>query len=94
MLQEERREREKQLSETKDALRLMREKLQATSEQVMLMQANFVDTEKQWLDEKTRLEIKTKDLAEKHEAQVSAMIHKVILFSQRTDKWCYRHPYI
>ena len=59
--------------ETKDTLRLMREKLQATSEQVMLMQANFVDTETQWSEEKARLELKTKDSIEKHEAQVRSI---------------------
>ena len=73
VLQKESGEREKELMETKDTLRLMREKLQATSEQVMLMQANFVDTETQWSEEKARLELKTKDSIEKHEAQVRSI---------------------
>lgn len=45
--------------------------LQVTSEQLMLVQANFVDQENQWKEEKHRLEVKVKDILEKHEYEMS-----------------------
>ena len=45
--------------------------LQVTSEQLMLVQANFVDQENQWKEEKQRLEVKVKDIVEKHEHELS-----------------------
>jgi hypothetical protein len=37
----------------------------------MLTQANFVDAESQWKEERQRLEVKIKDVAEKHEHELS-----------------------
>ena len=45
--------------------------LQVTSEQLMLVQANFVDQENQWKEEKQRLELKIRDATEKHEHELS-----------------------
>ena len=44
---------------------------QVTSEQLMLVQANFVDQENQWKEDRQRLEVKVKDTVEKHEHELS-----------------------
>lgn len=63
--------KENDLVESKDTQKLLKEKLQATSEQIMLLQANFVDMETQWKAERSRLEGKVKDITEKHEVEVN-----------------------
>lgn len=37
----------------------------------MLLQANFVDAEKEWKEEKHRLEVRHHDMVEKHEHELS-----------------------
>lgn len=74
ILQKENSEKEHELTESREAMRMLKEKLQVTSEQMMLLQANFVDMEIQWKEEKLRLESRMKDTAEKHETEVGRFI--------------------
>ncbi|XP_055888049.1 kinectin-like [Biomphalaria glabrata] len=71
ILQAENAEKDRQLSESREAQRFLKEKLQVTSEQVLLLQANFVETETQWKEEKLRYQTKLKDVVEKHEVELS-----------------------
>ncbi|CAL1543522.1 unnamed protein product [Lymnaea stagnalis] len=71
VLQKENADKDKELSDSRDTQRLLKEKLQMSSEQMMILQASFVDMETQWKDEKLRLENKLKDTVEKHETELS-----------------------
>ncbi|XP_046571680.1 uncharacterized protein MCAP_0864-like [Haliotis rubra] len=71
VLQTEMAEKENQLAENKEIMKTLKDKLQVTSEQLMLLQANFVDMEAQWKTERERLEKKQKDLIEKQETEKS-----------------------
>ncbi|XP_012944847.2 putative leucine-rich repeat-containing protein DDB_G0290503 [Aplysia californica] len=71
VLQKESADKERDLLETRETMRLLKEKLQVTSEQMMLLQANFVDMETQWKEERSRLEGRLKDTVEKHETELS-----------------------
>lgn len=71
VLQKEKNAKEKQINESLDIQKSFKEKLQVTSEQLMLMQANLVDMEMQWKEEKNRLNEKIRDLIEKHDHEHS-----------------------
>lgn len=71
VLQKEKSAKEKQINESLDIQKSFKEKLQVTSEQLMLMQANLVDMEMQWKEEKNRLNEKIRDLIEKHDHEHS-----------------------
>ena len=70
VLQEEGVKKEKALAEAKETTRLLKEKLQMTSEQMMILQANFADMESQNKKEIARFEVRLKDTIEKHETEV------------------------
>lgn len=69
VLQKDVSEKDKQLAESHDIQKSFKEKLQVTSEQMMLMNANMVDMEMQWKDEKKKLDEKIRGLIEKHETE-------------------------
>lgn len=69
VLQREVTTKDKQIEESIEVQKNFKEKLQSTSEQLMLMQANIVDMEMQWNDEKKKLDGKIRDLIEKHELE-------------------------
>ena len=71
ILQTEMSEKDKKILEDRETLKMLKDKLQVTSEQLMLMQASFVDTESQWKYEKTKLESHYKNVIEKHETETS-----------------------
>ena len=69
VLQKEVTSKDKAIEEGLHVQRNFKEKLQTTSEQLMLMQANIVDMEMQWKDEKKKLDGKIRDLTEKQELE-------------------------
>ncbi|ESO94726.1 hypothetical protein LOTGIDRAFT_160959 [Lottia gigantea] len=71
IMQSEMTGKDEELRKNREALRNLKDKLQVTSEQLLLIQANFVEMEAQWRDEKSKLETKVKSLVEKHETEVS-----------------------
>lgn len=71
VIQKESTEKESKLTESYDIQKSFKEKLQVMSEQMMLFQANFVDMETQWRDDKKGLDAKIRTLVEKHEEELS-----------------------
>lgn len=65
VLQKEVTAKDREIEEGLHVQKNFKEKLQTTSEQLMLMQANIVDMEIQWKDEKKKLDAKIRDLIEK-----------------------------
>lgn len=65
VLQKEVTAKDREIEESLHVQKNFKEKLQTTSEQLMLMQANIVDMEIQWKDEKKKLDAKIRDLIEK-----------------------------
>lgn len=71
VLQKENSEKEKQINESVDVQKNFKEKLQLTSEQLMLTQANLTDMELQWKEEKNKMNEKIRELMEKHDHELS-----------------------
>lgn len=71
ILQTELSDKTKKMEESNATTKNFREKLQMTSEQMIMMQENFVDTETQWREERQKMEKKTQDVVEKHERELS-----------------------
>lgn len=69
VLQKEVTAKDREIEEGLHVQKNFKEKLQTTSEQLMLMQANIVDMEIQWKDEKKKLDAKIRDLIEKQELE-------------------------
>lgn len=69
VLQKEVTAKDREIEEGLHVQKNFKEKLQSTSEQLMLMQANIVDMEIQWKDEKKKLDTKIRDLIEKQELE-------------------------
>ena len=69
VLQKEVSGKDKQIMESYDIQKRFKEKLQVASEQMMLMQANIVDMEMQYKEEKKKLDSKIRELIEKHETE-------------------------
>lgn len=69
VLQKEVTAKDREIEEGLHVQKNFKEKLQSTSEQLMLMQANIVDMEIQWKDEKKKLDAKIRDLIEKQELE-------------------------
>lgn len=69
VLQKEVTAKDRDIEEGLHVQKNFKEKLQTTSEQLMLMQANIVDMEIQWKDEKKKLDTKIRDLIEKQELE-------------------------
>lgn len=69
VLQKEVTAKDREIEESLHVQKNFKEKLQTTSEQLMLMQANIVDMEIQWKDEKKKLDAKIRDLIEKQELE-------------------------
>lgn len=69
VLQKEVTAKDRDIEEGLHVQKNFKEKLQTTSEQLMLMQANIVDMEIQWKDEKKKLDAKIRDLIEKQELE-------------------------
>lgn len=69
VLQKEVTAKDREIEEGLHEQKNFKEKLQTTSEQLMLMQANIVDMEIQWKDEKKKLDAKIRDLIEKQELE-------------------------
>lgn len=69
VLQKEVTAKDREIEEGLHVQKNFKEKLQTTSEQLMLMQANIVDMEIQWKDEKKKLDTKIRDLIEKQELE-------------------------
>lgn len=69
VLQKEVTAKDREIEEGFSVQKNFKEKLQTTSEQLMLMQANIVDMEIQWKDEKKKLDSKIRDLLEKQELE-------------------------
>lgn len=69
VLQKEVTAKDREIEESLHVQKNFKEKLQSTSEQLMLMQANIVDMEIQWKDEKKKLDAKIRDLIEKQELE-------------------------
>lgn len=69
VLQKEVTAKDRDIEEGLHVQKNFKEKLQSTSEQLMLMQANIVDMEIQWKDEKKKLDAKIRDLIEKQELE-------------------------
>lgn len=69
VLQKEVTAKDREIEEGLHVQKNFKEKLQSTSEQLMLMQANIVDMEIQWKDEKRKLDAKIRDLIEKQELE-------------------------
>lgn len=69
VLQKEVTAKDREIEEGLHRQKNFKEKLQTTSEQLMLMQANIVDMEIQWKDEKKKLDAKIRDLIEKQELE-------------------------
>lgn len=69
VLQKEVTAKDREIEESLHVQKNFKEKLQSTSEQLMLMQANIVDMEIQWKDEKRKLDAKIRDLIEKQELE-------------------------
>lgn len=69
VLQKEVTAKDREIEEGLHVQKNFKGKLQTTSEQLMLMQANIVDMEIQWKDEKKKLDAKIRDLIEKQELE-------------------------
>lgn len=69
VLQKEVTAKDREIEEGLHVQKNFKEKLQTTSEQLMLMQANIVDMEIQWKDEKKKLDAKIRDLIERQELE-------------------------
>ena len=71
VLQAEMSQKERNLSETGVTSKTLQEKLQMTSEQMQLMQENFVTMETEWREEKESLEKRLREEVENHESESS-----------------------
>lgn len=71
VLQKESSQKDRELEESKGVQRSFKEKLQVMSEQMMLAQANLVDMESQWQDQKKKYESKISEITEKHEHEIT-----------------------
>ena len=77
VLQKESSQKDRELNESREIQKSFKDRLQVTSEQMMLFQANIADLEAQWQEDKKKYETKISDIVEKYETELTEKEMKI-----------------